>query len=632
MIMNENSYEDPSLLVDESHDDLADIISPTADTMLLDEVSATSAQSVLSDVEEELKSEIEDEDPDNDSGTSPPATAADINPAGLNELYEAYFTVKTEENLEHLLKDVRNYSLRVVAKICGNYDNKKIIGYIQDDVANTVQAKVWKHLDEFKNQSTFKSWVYRIAQNAATDALNKITRGKDFENELLPWKDYGAPTASEVGTRSPQNSGASPAGTADPEDDDAGGHGAAAVQSLEYGTAVEDGYIAELDFQKTLRKLASIDKRICTMYHAGYSPIEIGEAFRRDAKWASNQLTRLKLLLGHELYIAGTILHTCRIGVQSVSVLQADVLYAEDGLDFRALPKCRCHKTLTDLEVKALIGNGAAAPIYKLGSDGKPEVVAEEVWAQQAVRVPRCGLSSNRAHIEKAFGVGAGGVDTVSRNIEMEHEISVESLRKLIVRFRPDDWEGRTRFTSFTEQRTKDCYTKPEFRRPDEKPPKYPSKNIGRIRCDKRTRFGDCSGMINISEYPDGALKYECSACDHIVVMEPESSLPNPSEGVVVQPSGERGGLKEGVGTKCRHGIYQPSNADGVTFSCSSCTFIQTKASKSPTEGVEVLKDDRSSTVASGADKPSEGSVPTGMLPSSFALAYKSEKFQIRRK
>jgi hypothetical protein len=54
-------------------------------------------------------------------------------------------------------------------------------------------------------------------------------------------------------------------------------------------------------------------------------------------------------------------------------------------------------------------------------------------------------------------------------------------------------------------------------------------------------------------------------------------------------------------------------------------------SSKIGTDVVISVKGDNPSTVASGADKPSEGSVPTGMLPSSFALAYKSKDFQISR-
>ena len=484
-----------------------------SDPLLFEKEQPQSAQSIFSEIDSEIQTELVDEDEPEVVASEHADEGNDESQQGgdkLNQVYQEYLGAPNQDNLDRLLIDVENYARRITTKVCLGFGNFEISEYFAQTVKDEAMLHVWRGLGGFKGKSKFSSWVYEIIQNIVFTRLNYVSRRKDINLKILDWKDYTAPI---VGVRNAGNTGAALDGGEDSNDDN-GGVGAAPVPSQEHCEETENGLNAELDFAKVFSKLSPNDRRVIELYKDGYRPADIGKAFRRDAKWASNQITVLKDLLRHELYICETVLHTCRVSPKPTPVMQTGLLYVEDGDSYRAMQTCRCRKGLTGLEAKTLIKNGGASDIYKCGDDGKPLLIHGEIWAAQAVRTPRVGLSSSRVHVEKAYGIGQSGNNQVARNIELEYEIAVEGLRKLIVPFRPDPWEGRVIFTGFSEGRAEGTFSTYEWQQPEPKPiPERQTtvieENAHCLRCG--------AAHMAVSEFADGTQKHDCP-CGYLAV------------------------------------------------------------------------------------------------------------------
>lgn len=52
-----------------------------------------------------------------------------------------------------------------------------------DDIVQEAFIKAWRHIGEFRMQSSFRSWLHRITVNAAMDYLRKQSRREQFEQE-----------------------------------------------------------------------------------------------------------------------------------------------------------------------------------------------------------------------------------------------------------------------------------------------------------------------------------------------------------------------------------------------------------------------------------------------------------------
>lgn len=76
--------------------------------------------------------------------------------------------------VERHLKHVYNFLYRLT----GNAQDA-------DDITQEVFLKVWKNLRKYKSDHSFKSWLFRIARNAAYDLLRKKKNMvfSDFENQ-----------------------------------------------------------------------------------------------------------------------------------------------------------------------------------------------------------------------------------------------------------------------------------------------------------------------------------------------------------------------------------------------------------------------------------------------------------------
>ncbi|MGB6496355.1 MAG: sigma-70 family RNA polymerase sigma factor [Candidatus Acidiferrum sp.] len=365
----------------------------------------------------------------------------------LDSFYAEYIAApENQERKEKLFEAISDYAARSVHKITKDRRLTDSVSKsrIESDVSQTVCLKVFQKLDKFKGDSSFSTWVYQIAKNELFNESDRIKQRNEVQ--LLDVLAQDAPNAGYQVSAA----GEGPDGNS-VDNADHGSNGRAKVLSGAYLHENEAGINANLDFEKVFRKLSRRDQQIVDLYQEGYKSPHIAAEFGRDAKWASNQLDRLKELLKHEMYVAETILHSCRRSIQPKSLSEGDFC-VEDAGSYFALPLCRCRKRLTGLEAKTLAKTGEAQLIYKI-KDGQPVLIKKEVWAPQAVRVPRCGLrASSEAGIERAF------VDNqvhAQLDLEIGHEMSQKELRKLIVPFRPDQWQGRPRFTDFTEARTK---------------------------------------------------------------------------------------------------------------------------------------------------------------------------------
>ncbi len=362
----------------------------------------------------------------------------------LNDFYEKYAKNPTDENQENLFRSTENFVVRVTGKVSGkmaktlNFSAKE--NHQSTDISQDVLLKVWKNLNKFDGRSKFSSWVYKIVSNEVFDTINRLSNRNEFE-----LNDEVVNGASNAGFRG-GSPGAGP-------DDGAKGHGRVPIIGGTYIAAHEVELNNGLDIGNATSKLSARDRTIVGLFMQGYGPSEIGRKLGYNAKWGQNNFDRLKELLGDLMCVRKILLHTCRRSITPSSTFDDRVFYTEEsGAYFPLSSKCRCNKWLTRKEADAFFEEGAAGSVYKI-KNGQPVLIEKEVWSAQAVRVPRCGMvATTKAGIERAY---VDGNAQVRMEIELSHQMDIEARRKLIVPFRPDPWDGRPRFTAFTDERTK---------------------------------------------------------------------------------------------------------------------------------------------------------------------------------
>ena len=94
----------------------------------------------------------------------------------LTDIGEAELVSKAQQgDLEAFNEIVLRYRagvINIVYRMCGDPE-------VAEDAAQTAFVRVWQRLDDYRPHSTFRSWLYRIAVNAALDILRR-------EKRLLP--------------------------------------------------------------------------------------------------------------------------------------------------------------------------------------------------------------------------------------------------------------------------------------------------------------------------------------------------------------------------------------------------------------------------------------------------------------
>jgi len=82
----------------------------------------------------------------------------------------------------------------VIYRMCGD-------ARLAEDAAQEAFVRVWQNLNSYKPQYAFRSWLYRIAVNAALDTLRRERPAAEIESLPLTDKSPSPEQAAETGQR-----------------------------------------------------------------------------------------------------------------------------------------------------------------------------------------------------------------------------------------------------------------------------------------------------------------------------------------------------------------------------------------------------------------------------------------------
>jgi RNA polymerase sigma factor (sigma-70 family) len=212
----------------------------------------------------------------------------------LNRLYAQFVAAQNDVDAKDcLLAEVERYARRVTLGKGGTYakylNHSVCDQYPQTEISTNTAIKVWRKLiapegtkGKFDGRSAFSSWVYDIAQNVVKDAVRQIRSRK--EDELLGWKGYGEYAGSR-GARSESTNGefAINSGSKTP--------------SPRIYKAADPIVALTVRLDKMVLLLSDRDQKIIRLFRQGHTPAEIGKTYGKNAKYASNQLERIKKVL-----------------------------------------------------------------------------------------------------------------------------------------------------------------------------------------------------------------------------------------------------------------------------------------------------------------------------------------------
>jgi RNA polymerase sigma factor (sigma-70 family) len=221
-----------------------------------------------------------------------PAESVEKTPANnkgaLNQRHQEYVAAPNEQSLNALLAETHRYAKRVL--ILGGYAQRVDLS----EAAQLATIKVWRNLKNFHGRSKFSSWANSIIKNAAVDEIRKTERRYDV---AIPDEEIF------TGKQSRCHRGAS--GELDDNWEMIGGSRAplpsvcmeapsyALVDRTAIDAYLEDGEGGQL-LDLLMESLSTQDTIIFHLSRNGCKPSGIGKFFKKNAKWASNQLTRIK--------------------------------------------------------------------------------------------------------------------------------------------------------------------------------------------------------------------------------------------------------------------------------------------------------------------------------------------------
>ena len=96
-----------------------------------------------------------------------------------------------------LVRRHRGGVINVVYRMCGDAN-------LADEAAQEAFIRAWQHLPGYRPRSPFRNWLYRIATNAARDALRREARTVDIDTISVTDSTQGpqaAVEAQELGER-----------------------------------------------------------------------------------------------------------------------------------------------------------------------------------------------------------------------------------------------------------------------------------------------------------------------------------------------------------------------------------------------------------------------------------------------
>ena len=96
-----------------------------------------------------------------------------------------------------LVQQHRAGVINLIYRICGD-------GQIAEDAAQNAFIQAWQNLNQYKPKYAFRSWIYRIAANAAIDLLRREVDSLDIDGIQLPSKTVRPEASVENDERSAQ--------------------------------------------------------------------------------------------------------------------------------------------------------------------------------------------------------------------------------------------------------------------------------------------------------------------------------------------------------------------------------------------------------------------------------------------
>ena len=93
-----------------------------------------------------------------------------------------------------LVRRHREGVVNVVYRMCGDAN-------LAEDAAQEAFIRAWQNLPSYRPQSPFRNWVYRIATNAALDALRREREAVDIDALALANSDNGPEAVVEGAER-----------------------------------------------------------------------------------------------------------------------------------------------------------------------------------------------------------------------------------------------------------------------------------------------------------------------------------------------------------------------------------------------------------------------------------------------
>jgi RNA polymerase sigma factor (sigma-70 family) len=233
-----------------------------------------------SDPEEEKPAESVQKTPANNKGA-------------LNQRYREYKIEPNETTLDALLAETYRYAERVL--ILGGYTQRLDLS----EAAQLATIKVWRNLKNFHGRSKFSSWANRIIKNEAVDEIRKAVRRRECElpdEEIFDGRESGCRRGKSGHLNDNwvmETSGV--AGAPLPS---------WLMKAPEYARTdnpfPEDYETRAQILDQLIENLSSQDTIILHLFRCGRKPAQIGEFYKRNAKWASNQLARIKKRLQKE--------------------------------------------------------------------------------------------------------------------------------------------------------------------------------------------------------------------------------------------------------------------------------------------------------------------------------------------
>lgn len=84
-----------------------------------------------------------------------------------------------EKKIEQIYVSLKDKIYRLCLGFMGNITDA-------DDLFQEVTIKIWNNLDNFREESSISTWLYRISTNTALMSIHKINKSRSKHTNLIP--------------------------------------------------------------------------------------------------------------------------------------------------------------------------------------------------------------------------------------------------------------------------------------------------------------------------------------------------------------------------------------------------------------------------------------------------------------